>query len=164
MPAPTKSTQPQPVPAPTEPTERQSLTPEAAAAELRATLGLLFRRIRQTRRGGDLTLPESSALSRLDHHGPTTAAQLAKLEQISPQSMGTTLQSLEAKGLIERAADPTDGRRVMLSLTPAGRGSVDSKRAARTEQLTRALAALTDEELAQVHAVLPVLDRLAREL
>lgn len=138
--------------------------PQEAAAELRATLGVLYRRLRQTRSTGDLTLPESSALSRLSHHGPITAAQLAKLEQISPQSIGATLQALEAKKLIERAPDPTDGRRMILSLTAAGRGMVHSKRSARTEQLTRALAALTAEERAQLLAALPALDHLAREL
>jgi DNA-binding MarR family transcriptional regulator len=139
-------------------------TTQEVAAELRATLGLLYRRIRQTRVVGELTLPESSALSRLDHHGPATAAQLAKLEQISPQSMGATLQALEAKQLIVRASDPGDGRRVILSLTEAGREAVHSKRLARTEQLTEALTALSPHERSQLLAVLPVLDHLAREL
>ena len=138
--------------------------PQQAAAELRATLGVLFRRLRQTRVQGDLTLPESSALSRLDHHGPTTAAQLARLEQVSPQSIGVTLQSLEGRGLIRRAPDPGDGRRVILSVTDTGDETLRSKRTARTEQLTRALGALSSEERAQLLAVLPVLRRLAEEL
>jgi len=139
-------------------------TPARTAAELRAALGVLYRRMRQTRVPGDLSLSESSALSRLDHHGPATGAQLAKLERISPQSMGATLQGLEARGLIQRAADPDDGRRVVLSLTAAGRDTVHSKRAARTQQLTQALAALTPEERAQLLDVVPLLERLAREL
>jgi len=149
------------------PEQRHTLAqaaPHEAAAELRATLGVLYRRLRQTRLAGDLTLPESSALSRLDHGGPTTGAQLARLEQISPQSIGTTLQGLEEKGLIGRASDPVDGRRVILSLTDAGREAVHSKRAERTEQLTRALAALTAAERAQLLAVVPLLARLAQEL
>jgi DNA-binding MarR family transcriptional regulator len=135
-----------------------------AAAELRATLGLLYRRLRQTRAAGDPSLPESTALSRLDRHGPITAAQLARFEQVSPQSIGATLQSLEARGLIDRAPDPTDGRRMILSLTQAGRETVHSKRAARTEQLTRALTALTPEERRQLIAALPALTHLAEEL
>jgi DNA-binding MarR family transcriptional regulator len=134
------------------------------AGELRATLGLLYRRLRQTRAGADLTLPESSALSRLDQHGPATGAQLARIEQVSPQSIGATVQALEAKGLIGRAPDPHDGRRVILSLTAAGRETLRSKRSARTEQMTRALAALTVQERAQLMAVLPVLEHLAQEL
>jgi DNA-binding MarR family transcriptional regulator len=146
------------------PVSAQPATPLQTAAELRATLGLVFRRLRQTRAPGDLTLPESTALSRLDHHGPTTAAQLARLEQVSPQSIGVTLQSLEAKGLVQRTPDPDDGRRVILSLTDAGRDTVQSKRSVRTEQLTRAMEALTPEERAELTAALPALARLAEEL
>lgn len=139
-------------------------TPSEAAAQLRATLGVLYRRLRQTRIAGDLTLPESSALSRLDHHGPTTAAQLAKIEQISPQSIGATLTRLEARELVQRRSDPTDGRRVILSLTAAGRETVHSKRTVRTEQLTAALAKLTAQDRAQILAALPALERVAAEL
>lgn len=103
------------------------LSPEQVAAEIRGTLAVLYRRIRQTKQIGDLTLPESSALSRLQHGGPTTAATLAKLEQISPQSIGATVASLEAKGLIQRSADPADGRRVILSLTSAGDATVEAR-------------------------------------
>jgi DNA-binding MarR family transcriptional regulator len=137
---------------------------EQVAGEIRGTLGALYRRIRQTKKLGDLTLPESSALSRLQHNGPTTAATLAKLEQISPQSIGATVASLEAKGLIERAADPGDGRRVILSLTSAGDATVRARRSAREQQFTRALSALSAQERAQLLQVMPVLERLAEEL
>ena len=146
------------------PVSSASPTADQDAAELRAALGVLFRRLRQTRVEGDLTLPESSALSRLDHHGPTTAAQLARLEQVSPQSVGVTLQSLEARGLIERAPDPHDGRRVILSATEAGDATLRSKRTARTEQLSRALPALSEHERAQLMAALPALRRLSEAL
>jgi len=141
-----------------------SPTRRDAAAELRATLGLLYRRLRQTREVGDLSLPESTALSRLDRHGPITAAELARLEQVSPQSIGATVQSLEARQLIDRAPDPGDGRRMILSLTQAGRETVYSKRTARTEQLTGALAALTADEQGQLIAAIPALRHLAEAL
>lgn len=140
------------------------LTPEEAAAEIRGTLAVLYRRIRQTKQTGELTLPESSALSRLQRDGPMTAATLAKLEQISPQSIGVTVASLEAKGLIQRTADPADGRRVILTLTSVGDATVEARRSARDQQFTRALGALTDKERAQLLQVLPVLERLANEL
>jgi len=61
--------------------------------------------------------------------GPTTATALAKQEQISPQSMGETLAILEQRGLIARVPDPDDGRRVILSLTDAGRAAVHAQSA-----------------------------------
>jgi DNA-binding MarR family transcriptional regulator len=140
------------------------LSPERVAGEVRGTLAMLYRRIRQTKEGGDLTMPESSALSRLQHVGPMTAATLARLERISPQSIGATVASLEAKRLIERGADPADGRRVVLSLTSAGDATVEARRSARDQQFTRALSALSAEERAQLLQLLPALERLAEEL
>ena len=134
------------------------------AADLRASLGLLYRRLKQTRVEGELTLPESSALSRIDRGGPVTAAALARIEQVSPQSIGATLQALETKGLIERAPDPGDGRRIILSPTAAGRKALRNKRAARTEQMTRALGTLTPEERERLVAALPVIERIAQAL
>ena len=70
------------------------------AAELRVSIGLLVRRLRQVPVKGGLTLSETSALARLDRGGPTTPGELAKQEQISPQSIGATLAALQARGLI----------------------------------------------------------------
>jgi DNA-binding MarR family transcriptional regulator len=137
---------------------------EQASAELRAVLAALYRRIRQTKELGELTGPESSALSRLSHRGAITAAELAKLEQISPQSIATTLQGLVARGLVQRIADPADGRRLILSLTAAGEDTVHHRRTARAEQLHQAMAALEPGEREQLIAALPALARLAREL
>src|ERR1700759_3215924 len=113
--------------------------PTDVAAALRASVGLLLRQLRQHIRG-ELTLPENAALARLNRSGPTTSSALAKLEQISPQSMGATLAGLEARGLVARHADPADGRRVLLSLTEAGQQGVPDQRNARTRQLADALA------------------------
>ncbi len=137
---------------------------EETAAVLQAAIGKLYRRIRQTKVLGDLSLPESSALSQLRRGGPATSAELAKLEQISPQSMGATLSTLEAKGLIMRTADPHDGRRVILSLSPSGEGVVSAKRSQRAQQLTAALEPFTPAERSQLIAALPLLERVADQL
>src|SRR6201989_1718858 len=94
--------------------------PVAIAADRRLSIGLLLRRLRQIPTGDELTLSESAALARLDRGGPATAAELARAEQISPQSMGATLGALQERGLIERAPDPKDGRRMILTLTDGG--------------------------------------------
>jgi DNA-binding MarR family transcriptional regulator len=139
--------------------------PAKVALDLRLAVGLLRRRLRQTPVEGDLTLPETAALARLDRGGPSTASALAREEQISPQSMGTTLAGLERRGLLSRAADPEDGRRVVLSLSDAGRQALRGRRAARTEQLARALAEnFTEAELEQLEAAAPLLERLAESV
>jgi DNA-binding MarR family transcriptional regulator len=135
------------------------------AGALRVSIGLLLRRLRQTQAEGELTLPESSALARLDRGGPATASALAKLEQISPQSMGATLGALEARGLVERRPDPADGRRVVLSVTGAGRDLLRDKRNARTQRLAKALSSgFTPGELRLLMAAAPLLERLAQSI
>ncbi len=135
------------------------------AAALQMSIGLLRRRLRQVRPEGELTLPEVAALARLDRSGPATASALARLEQISPQSMGATLAGLEARGLVARSPDPDDGRRIVLSVTGAGQQVLRDKRSARTEQLAQALSAgFTPAELAQLRAAAPLLERLAQSI
>src|SRR5260370_33169664 len=111
-------------------------------AALHVSTGLLPRRMREAPVQGDLTLPEMSALARLDRAASATPGEMAKAEQISPQAMGATLGALEERGLIERRPDPGDGRRAVMSLTAAGRGGLRHKRHARTGQPAGAPAAV----------------------
>ena len=135
------------------------------AAALRVSIGLLLRRLRQVRPDGELSLPETSALTRLDRSGPATSSALARLEQISPQSMGATLAALDARGLVARHPDPEDGRRAVLSLTEAGQQLLRDKRSARVAQLAQALTgAFTPAEISQLKAAAPLLERLAQSI
>jgi DNA-binding MarR family transcriptional regulator len=135
------------------------------AAALLVSMGLLRRRLRQVPVAGELTLPETSALARLDRGGPTTASKLARVEQISPQSMGATLGALEARGLVGRRPDPEDGRRIVLSVTEAGREVLRNKRTARIEQISQALSdGFTPDELERLMAAAPLIERLAQSL
>jgi len=138
---------------------------EQVAGALQVAVGLLRRQLRQTQADGELTVPETAALARLDRGGPATASALARLEQISPQSMGATLAALEARGLLQRRPDPADGRRVVLSVTDGGLQVLRDRRSARTEQLARALSAgFTRAELRQLMAAAPLIERLAQNL
>jgi DNA-binding MarR family transcriptional regulator len=138
---------------------------DRVARALQVSVGLLLRRMRQAQAEGELTLPETAALARLDRGGPGTPSALAKLEQISPQSMGATLAALEARGLVERRADPQDGRLAVISATEAGLQVLRTRRNARTEQLARALSTgFTRSELEQLTAVAPLIERLAHSI
>jgi DNA-binding MarR family transcriptional regulator len=135
------------------------------AAALRIAVGMLVRKLRQTQPEGELTLSETSALSRLDRGGPATSSDLAKLDRISPQSMGATLAALEQRGLVERSRDPEDGRRIVMSISAAGRQVVNDRRGARTELIARALRdGFTPAELGQLMTAAPLLERLAEKL
>jgi DNA-binding MarR family transcriptional regulator len=135
------------------------------AAALQMSIGLCVRQLRQMNFEGALSLPEASALKRLDRLGPTTVTTLAKIEQISVQSMGTTLAALEVRGLIERDRDPSDGRRAILSITNTGRKALGDKNNARAEQLAKSLSAdFTPAELRQLMIAAPLIERLAQSL
>jgi DNA-binding MarR family transcriptional regulator len=132
------------------------------AAALQSSVGLLFRRLRQAQPDGELSLPERSALVHLDRGGPSTASALARIEQISQQSMGATLAGLQRRGLVARTRDPDDGRRIVLSVTDEGRKLLRSRRSARTEQLAHALATgFTEAVRQQLMGAGPLLERLA---
>lgn len=138
---------------------------EQVAAALQVSVGLLRRRLRQAPSPGDLTLPEVAVLARLDRGGPTTAAEMAKLEQISPQSMGATIGALEARRLIERRPDPDDGRRAVISASETGLELLWNRRNARAEQLAHALSAgFTRSELELLMAAAPLIERLAQSI
>ncbi len=140
-------------------------TNEALANELRIGIGLLLRRLRQAPTAGDLTLPESAALARLDRGGPATASELAKREQISPQSIGATIAALERRGLVARTPDPDDGRRQILAVTETGAATLRSRRSARTELLAAALdAEFSAAELDALRAAAPLVERLAQSI
>jgi DNA-binding MarR family transcriptional regulator len=145
------------------------MSQEADVAELAGTIlvsmGLLRRRLRQVPDQGGLTLPEISALARLDRGGPATSSALARLEQISPQSMGATLSTLEERGYVGRRPDPTDGRRVLLSVSEAGRQVLRDRRSAKAGHLARALVAeFTAAELRELGSAGPLIERLARSV
>jgi len=106
-----------------------------------------------------------AALSRLERGGPATSSDLARQDRISPQSMGATVAALLERGLIARSRDPRDGRRIVLSITEAGRRTVHDKRGARTERLAAALRdGFSDAELSQLLAATSLLERLAEKL
>ena len=72
---------------------------------------------------------------------------------------------LSVGGLVERRPDPQDGRRVVLSVTDAGREVLQNKRNARTEQLAQALSAgFTPAEVTHLMAAVPLLERLAQSI
>jgi DNA-binding MarR family transcriptional regulator len=144
---------------------QQPTSTDDLAASLGASLGLLYRRLRQCTGEGDLTLPERSALSRLARGGPMTASALAKQEQISAQSIGATLATLEHRSLVMRTPDPDDGRRMILTLTDAGHAAVDAKRAARNARLSQALSAsFSAQERVRLAELAPLIERLAETL
>lgn len=134
-----------------------------AAQELRVVFGRLRRRLRELAASDDLTAPQLAVLTRLGKDGTSSASVLAAQEGVRTQSMAATIAGLEGAGLIERRADPDDGRRQLIRLTAAGADRIGSEREARGEWLARAVQErLTADERATLLAATRLVDRLAR--
>ena len=75
-----------------------------------------------------MTALQYTALTVLEHHPGISGVQLARNSFVTPQSMSDMVETLQDRGLIERRPDPTDRRRLLVSLTPSGRTLLDSYR------------------------------------
>jgi DNA-binding MarR family transcriptional regulator len=132
--------------------------PALLASELRLALGQLVRRLRVEHR---LSLSHVAVLARLDREGTHSISSLAAAERIRPQSMAQTIRDLESDGLIARRADPTDGRRTLVDLTPEGIGMLEEDRRRRQGWLTEAITSeLTAAERADLVKAVVLLRRL----
>lgn len=135
-----------------------------AAGDVRAVLSRLRRRLREVASLGDLSMSQTSVLTRLEKGGPFSASDLAAAERVRPQSMAATLAAIDKLGLIKREPDPADGRRQLISLTVPGRERIVGSRRTREEWLTRALAdGYTEAERQQIIEALALLGRLVDE-
>lgn len=89
---------------------------------------------------------------------------MAVAERVRPQSMTQTIGDLEADGLIERRADPTDGRRMLVDLTAQGRRTLEEDRRQREGWLSQAIAEdLSVAEQQVLMRALGLLRRLAED-
>jgi len=71
-----------------------------------------------------LTLPEWRLLVVLHHEGPDSAGAIARRVGLSAMAASRAAASLLAAKRVSRERDPSDARRHMLALTPAGRALV----------------------------------------
>lgn len=70
-------------------------------------------------RSQELTLKQVRCLTRLRHR-PALAGDLAQSLGLSAASMTRMLERLEARGWVTRTIDPSDRRRITVSLTDSG--------------------------------------------
>jgi DNA-binding MarR family transcriptional regulator len=83
-------------------------------------------------------------LAALEEFGPASQAELGRSTSIDRSDVVGALNELAEEGLIERAPDPDDRRRNVITITPAGR--------ARLGKLDKVLAEIQEELLAPLLA------------
>jgi DNA-binding MarR family transcriptional regulator len=111
-----------------------------------------------------LSLTAAATLSRLQREGPARLTELAAAEGITQPSMTALVTRLAEQGLVQRASDPSDGRAVLLSLTPAGADFLAQRRTIRTDRLAPYLAGLSPDERRDIATAMPALNRLTGAL
>jgi DNA-binding MarR family transcriptional regulator len=134
----------------------------ALASELRIVISQLRHRLREQTNPGDFTFSQTSVFIRLERDGPATVSALARAEGVRQQSMGATISTLEAAGLVKGSPDPADGRQTILSLTDACREMIQASRAAKEDWLFRAIQTkLSPAEQERLATDLELLKRIA---
>lgn len=123
----------------------------------------------------DLTVAQYVALLSLYYVPEQSSAQLARIAAVTAQTMGQTLEKLEAKGLVTRKPSKIHHKVLVVSLTPAGEALVlradeaprsieqrlgeaftDAERAQLRDLLRRATASLQGESVAEADPQAPV--------
>ncbi|MFL6240410.1 MAG: MarR family winged helix-turn-helix transcriptional regulator [Actinomycetes bacterium] len=131
------------------------------AAGLRIAVMRLSRRLRAERPETDLTISQLAALASIERHGPLTLGALAAHERVQPPSMTRMVASLGERGLVTRGPHTTDGRQVVVAITPAGSDLLKEDRRRREAWLAQQIRKLSKEELDVLHAAAPILEALA---
>jgi DNA-binding MarR family transcriptional regulator len=111
-----------------------------------------------------LSLTAAATLARLQRSGPARLTELAAAEGVSQPSMTSLIARLADQGLVQRAADPRDGRAVVLSLSAEGERLLARRREERTTRLAGPLSDLSPDEVRRIAEALPALTRLAGAL
>jgi DNA-binding MarR family transcriptional regulator len=134
---------------------------EGSLSELTQAIGLLMRRVRAATETEGLSLGENAVLGRLARGGPATTADLARAEAVKPQSMGTTIAALAARGLVERKPHPTDGRQIHLHLTAQGAAMRQRIKDVNQAWLARVVSELDPQDQEALFTAGKILKRLA---
>jgi DNA-binding MarR family transcriptional regulator len=99
-------------------------------------------------------------LARLAAEGPLRAGELADLIQSDPSTVSRQVASIVKAGLVQRQADPEDGRASLLVLTEKGHAVYRQQLAVRTRHMARMLENWSEHDCRQLAALL---DRLTTD-
>ncbi len=116
------------------------------SAQVRSTVGRLYRRFRSERPEGSLGDTALDVLNWLYKKGPQTLTELSEYAQVAPASMSQSVNRLTSAGYAIRSRDPSDRRKVLFSTTPEGADLALAARAKRDAWLDAQLRALDPED------------------
>jgi len=129
------------------------------AAQLRLVITRTARRLRQEA-ASDLGPSQTAALATIERHGPLTPSELARIERIQRPTATRIVARLEEAGLVERVADPADGRSFTVSATADARTLMNRLRTRKNAYLARRLRSLDEQDLATLDRAAEILEDL----
>ncbi|MGW1786699.1 MarR family winged helix-turn-helix transcriptional regulator [Streptomyces sp. NPDC002143] len=115
---------------------------------------IMAARIERTLRPFQLTLAQNSALTQAIGEPGVSSATAARRTAITPQSMGTAVNGLVERRLLERRTTPGDRRTQRLHATEAGLRLAAEASKALDATHAEALQVLTPTEQEQAHSLL----------
>ncbi len=95
---------------------------------------------------------------------PRRITELAAEERVTQPAITLLVNRLAERGWVQRIPDPSDGRAVLVSLTPDGEGVFARLRAEYRALLHEEMAALDDSDVATLAAAVEILDKLIDRL
>ena len=139
-----------------------TITTPDLAVRLRLAITRTSRRLRQEA-GTGLSPTLTAALATIDNHGPLTPSELATRERVQRPTATRLVARLEELGVLQRAADPTDRRSSLLSVTPEGHALMEQMRGRKTAYLAHRIEKLDAGERATLDRAAAILERLLED-
>jgi DNA-binding MarR family transcriptional regulator len=136
------------------------LAEETLAAGAAAVFERLIGLFRSLSPASGLSLTAAATLATLERSGPSRLTSLANREGVTQPAMTQLIGRLEDAGLVDRAADPSDGRVVQVRITADGRAVLAGRRAVRAERLAGLLDRLSPDQREALAAALPAMEAL----
>ncbi len=112
----------------------------------------------------DMGIPEIRLLNIVGHYEPLGSCDVVEQSSMDKAMVSRALATLIRRGCLRRAKDPSDSRRIVLTLTDSGRAVWKLVLAAKRERHRRSIAALTAEETRLLYDLLDRLYATAEEL
>jgi DNA-binding MarR family transcriptional regulator len=95
----------------------------------------------------DLSITQLRNLIILSLHGPQAVGQLATVLEVSEPSASQIVERLSQRALVRRDPDPSDRRRILVSITEEGEQLLDSVRSSRAAVAEKLLDQLDETSL-----------------
>lgn len=112
---------------------------QVIAHELMQLVRLVQRASTAHGRADDLDRASYAVLGHVVADGPQRAVDIAEAVCADPSTVSRRVSALVADGLLERRADPADGRASLLAVTTAGRARLEAGRAHKAEVIARTI-------------------------